>query len=131
LRAVSVGQTCDVDAKIDLDLAASEIDRRRSVLAERGFHVGPTTWRDQGQGWPPPIIEDRGAVVDPDSIGIQLRKGQQEADLILYRGGWADVEFWTGDPADDVVMRVEGDYDDPLSVEQFGGVLDRLTDRFM
>lgn len=118
-----------VESKIDIDRAADEIECRRAVLAEKGVEVSPTTWRDQGRGWPPPITEDRSSVVDPDSIGIQLRKGEQEAELVLYRGGWADVEFWSGAISDDVHSETVG-YEDPLSVDQFGEVLDRLVDRF-
>ena len=117
-----------MDARIDLDAAAVEIDRRRTGWGSVGVDAGPTTWRDQSRGWPPTITPDRGAAPEPDSIGVTFRKDSQEAELVLYAGGWADVIFWSGDAADPY-QRVEG-WDDWLTVERFGVVLDELVRRF-
>jgi hypothetical protein len=76
---------------IDLDVAVREIERRAD-----GFTVEPVTWRDQRGGWPPSLNTDRGAVAGPDSIGIKVRLGDQEGSVVLFEGGWCDVEYWPG-----------------------------------
>jgi hypothetical protein len=84
------------DVLVDLDLAAHEMDARRKAWTEHGFEVGPLTWRDVGQGWPWHLVS-RDAATDPDSVGFRVRRGSAEGGVVLFRGGWADVEWWTGD----------------------------------
>src|ERR1035441_2328562 len=47
-------------------VAVREIERRAERWCAEGFAVGPMTWRDQGEGWPPSLKTERGAVADPD-----------------------------------------------------------------
>jgi hypothetical protein len=50
--------------------------------------VGPLTWRDAAAGWPSPLMEDRGQVVEPDSVGVAVRKdGQGGTSSSLAAGG--------------------------------------------
>lgn len=117
-----------VEKRIDLDAAKAEIDRRVQVWVESGLTVDAVTWRDQGRGWPPPITTERQEVLDADSVGVRLHKGSQEGAAVLFAGGWVDLEYWDG-VSDHVVQDVPG-WDAWLSVEEFGGVLDRLAALF-
>lgn len=89
------------DAVVDLDLAAQEMDARRNAWTEHRFEVGPLTWRDRARGWPWQLVSREDAT-DPDSVGFRVRRGQAEGGVVLFRGGWADVEWWTGDPRSNV-----------------------------
>jgi hypothetical protein len=113
---------------IDLQAANAEIESRLAGWRDSGIDVGPVTWRDQGAGWPPTITPDRAAVIDPDSVGVQLRKGVQEGSVVLFTGAWADFLFWDG-VADGVVDEAPG-WDEPLTVEAFAALLDRLGGLF-
>ncbi|WP_051804831.1 hypothetical protein [Streptomyces griseus] len=82
---------------IDLDEAASVLARRTPGWQAAGLEVCGTTWRDAEAAWPQPLETDRDRVRDPDSLGVVLR-GPAEAELhvVLFRGGWADVDFAAG-----------------------------------
>jgi hypothetical protein len=55
--------------------------------------VGEFTWRDAAAAWPQPIVTDRESVADPESLGVILDAGGgAEAVLVLWTGGWADLE---------------------------------------
>lgn len=118
-----------MDNQIDLDDAAQEIAQRREAWLRRGLHVGKTTWRDQGDGWPPVIKTSRDEVKDADSVGVSLAKGDQEGSIVLFRGGWADFSYWSGAPADAPIDEAPG-WNDWLTVRAFGQLLDRLADLF-
>ncbi|MFE3830903.1 hypothetical protein [Streptomyces sp. NPDC059092] len=47
--------------------------------------------------WPQRLETDRALVRDPDSVGV-LISGPADAELsvVLFRGGWADVDFFVG-----------------------------------
>lgn len=120
-------QTVAVENRIDLDAAAEFIAARRRHWQELGITASDTTWRDQGRGWPPPITTQRSEVVDPDSIGVALRKGSQEGSVVLFRGGWADFLYWDG--AEEVIDEAPG-YGHWLNLDAFGSVLDPLTTAF-
>jgi hypothetical protein len=45
----------------------------------------------RGAQWPQPIVTDRSAVSDPESVGVTLRHGEHEAELVLWTGGRADL----------------------------------------
>ncbi|MEV0523316.1 SMI1/KNR4 family protein [Streptomyces sp. NPDC050439] len=79
---------------IDLDQAAAQISARRRQWTAAGLVVGPVTWRDEAAAWPQRLETSRSEVRDPDSVGIHVT-GPQDAELlvVLYRGGWADVDF--------------------------------------
>jgi hypothetical protein len=54
------------------------------------------TWRDEAAPWPQRLEIDRSKVRDPDSIGIHIRNSHEaELHVVLYRGGWADVDYIT------------------------------------
>lgn len=114
---------------IDLDVAVREIERRAEGWRDAGFTVEPVTWRDQGGGWPPSLNTERGAVADPDSIGVTVRLGDQQGSVVLFEGGWCDVEYWPGSASSKPVTDAPG-YPDGLTVEEFGRLLDNLIDRF-
>lgn len=82
---------------IDLDEAAAEIADRAPGWRARGLTVGRVTWRDETAPWPQLLETDRSLVNDPDSIGV-LISGPAEAEMsvVLFRGGWADVDFFAG-----------------------------------
>ncbi|MEO0493566.1 MAG: hypothetical protein AAF081_09135 [Actinomycetota bacterium] len=114
---------------VDLDAAAKEVEDRFEPWRRVGLTVGAITWRDQGDGWPPSFKTVRADVKDPDSIGVALGKGDQEGEVVLFRGGWCDFVYWSGDPADDPVQDAPG-YPDQMTIDGFGAVLDRLADQF-
>ncbi|MFE3170404.1 hypothetical protein ACFXPA_13930 [Amycolatopsis sp. NPDC059090] len=113
---------------IDLDAAAQQIAQRRGEWHDLGITAGETTWREQGEGWPPALKTDRATIIDADSIGVELAKGAQEGSVVLFTGGWADFCYWAGN-ADDPILEAPG-YHDPLDVGTFGQLLDRLTKLF-
>lgn len=124
-----IGQSGVVDDVVDLDSAVNEIVRRLDRWRDAGLVVGPITWRDQGEGWPPSIKTERAEVSDADSVGITLRKGEQEGEVVLFKGGWCDFVFWTGEASNDPVQDAPG-FPNEMTVERFGAVLDRLADYF-
>lgn len=55
------------------------------------------TWRDAEASWPQPLETDRARVHDPDSVGVVISgPGEAELSVVLFRGGWADVDFIAG-----------------------------------
>ncbi|THA68730.1 hypothetical protein E6P78_13755 [Streptomyces sp. A0958] len=82
---------------IDLDQAAAVIAERAEQWLAAGLKVGQVTWRDATAPWPQRLETDRGLMRDPDSVGVLIR-GPADAELsvVLFRGGWADVDYWDG-----------------------------------
>ncbi|WP_037622133.1 hypothetical protein [Streptomyces aureus] len=81
---------------IDLDEAAAAVAARRPAWQAAGLTVKPVTWRDEAAPWPQRLETDRSKVSDPDSIGIHVRNSRDaELHVVLYRGGWADVDHIT------------------------------------
>jgi hypothetical protein len=70
-----------------------------------------------------------GQVTEPGSVGVMLRKHQQEGRLVVFRGGWADLEYWGGGPSDEPVLEAPGwgDWMDLLGIER---LLRRFADLF-
>ncbi len=118
-----------MDNKIDLDEAARQIQQRIDDWRSAGLEVGAITWRDQGRGYPPPLVTSRTEAIDPDSIGVRITFGSAEGSAVLFTGGWVDFEWWDGISQDSVVLDMPG-YEQPLTIEDFGKVLDRLRDLF-
>jgi hypothetical protein len=109
---------------IDLDAAAREIDARRERWTRAGLSVGPLTWRDEAEEWPQTLKTDRAVVVDPDSIGVVIdRDTWRPGEIILFRGGWADVTLV--DETGEVVV----EYAPVPNIAAFGAVLDRWVNR--
>jgi len=119
-----------VDDVIALDAAALLFEQRREQLQQAGCEVPPITWRDQGVGWPPPLRIDRAQVVDPDSIGITVRYRAREGEFVLFKGGWADLEFWSGQAGDAPIIEAPG-ADDPLTLAAVTDELDRFVGLFL
>ncbi|MGH3849944.1 MAG: hypothetical protein ACRDRT_09620 [Pseudonocardiaceae bacterium] len=80
-----------VNEVVDLDVAVQRVAERMPLWASAGITVRPVTWRDQGEGWPPPLKTNRSEVMDADSIGVVLKKGEQEGEVVLFKGGWCDL----------------------------------------
>lgn len=81
---------------VDLDALA---ERLRFAAEEwrRHARVGSFTWRDELAEWPQPIVRDRAAVEVPESLGIRLsRDCDDEMDIVVWTGGWADIDFVLG-----------------------------------
>ena len=118
-----------MDNSIDLDEAARQIQQRIDDWRRAGLEVGAITWRDQGRGYPPPLVTNRTEAIDPDSIGVRITRGNAEGSAVLFKGGWVDFEWWDGLSQDSVVLDAPG-YEQPLTIAEFGKVLDRLGDLF-
>ncbi len=85
-----------MDYVIDLDHAADEIARRRPGWELAGLSVEAVTWRDYAAPWPQTLERDRNLVTDPDSIGVEISgPGDARLFIVLFRGGWADVDAVT------------------------------------
>jgi hypothetical protein len=81
-----------MDRLVDLDAVFVELSRRRPEWARQGLGVGEFTWRDAVATWPQPIVSDRALVTDPESLGMSISAHDAEARLVLWTGGWADLE---------------------------------------
>ena len=110
---------------IDLDEVAAVLAGRRGGWQAAGLDVGRLTWRDAEAPWPQPLETDRARALDPDSVGIVVSgAGDTVLSVVLFRGGWADVDFLDGAdgggalPASDIT-----------SATDFGARLDRWIAR--
>jgi hypothetical protein len=83
--------------QLDLDQVARELTGLQPGWAEHGITAGQLTWRDAGATWPKPIVTSRATVAEPESVGMTLTAANgNEAILVLWRGGWADVDLLLG-----------------------------------
>jgi hypothetical protein len=83
---------------VDLDAAAATLARHLRDWGSIGCEADPITWRDAAAVWNAPLKTERSDALDPDSIGVRTRwPDSKEAHVVLFRGGWADVELvdWT------------------------------------
>ena len=62
-------------------------------------------------------------------MGVTVRRGSQEGSVVLFAGGWADLIYWSGDPAFEPVSDAPG-WEDWLDVARFGLLLDRFAEMF-
>ena len=118
-----------VDSIIDLDAAATRLSVKVSEWRGAGLDVTEPTWRDQGEGWPPKLKTLRAEVVRPDSLGVTARYGLKEGAVVLFEGGWCDVEFWSGDPTESPHLAAPG-VDEALTLDAYIEVLDSFIRRF-
>lgn len=120
------GHDAVMDRVIDLDQAAAQIARRVPVWSSWGLRPGAVTWRDGAASWPQRVETDRSRIENPDSVGIRI---EHTGDLfpalgvVLYRGGWADVDALTTDGT------VVAECPHPATADEFGAVLDGLVTR--
>lgn len=86
-----------MDRIVDLDAVKEELDCRRSSWRGAGLVVGDVTWRDDSVGAAVPLVTDRRAAPDPQSLGVTLTgAGDRYARVVVWRGGWADVDGFDG-----------------------------------
>ena len=104
---------------------AGLISRYAIEWEKAGFVAGPVTRKDVGGPGPYPFREDRRKAAEADSVGAAVRKGEQEGRLVVFRGGWADLEYWGGRPCDEPVLEVPG-WDDRMNLAG----IERLLRRF-
>lgn len=114
-----------VEHLIDLDQAAAQISGRLPQWTTTGLLVGPITWRDGAADWPQRLEQDRSRVADPDSVGINIcGPAGSELLVVLYRGGWADVDFVA-----DLDLDLVTEAPDVGTPQQFGELLDGYVSR--
>ncbi|MGV9269530.1 hypothetical protein ACWDRR_33260 [Kitasatospora sp. NPDC003701] len=109
---------------VDLDEAVLEVERRRNRWEEAGLTVGPVTWRDEEQKWPQQLERDRTTVAKSDSLGVVLTGLGGELSVVLFRGGWTDVDYFAG--IDDAGALPTSEID---SAATFGDQLDSYVTR--
>jgi hypothetical protein len=114
-----------MESRVDLDQVAALITRHAVAWEESGLGAGALTWRDAAASWPSRLRGDRGQVAEPDSVGVAVRKHGQEGQLVVFRGGWADLEYWSGGASDEPVIEAPG-WNDWLDLPR----IDRLLWRF-
>jgi hypothetical protein len=114
-----------MESQVDPDQVAALISRHAFAWEESGLVVSALTWRDAAASWPSPLREERSQVVEPDSVGVAVRKHGEEGQLVVFRGGWADVAYWSGGASDEPVIEAPG-WDDWLDLPG----IDRLLRRF-
>ncbi|OKI54625.1 hypothetical protein AMK15_27905 [Streptomyces sp. MJM1172] len=79
---------------VDLDEVAAVLAGRVLGWRSAGLEAGQVTWRDAEASWPQPLETDRARVLDPESAGVAISgPGGAELSAVLFRGGWADVDF--------------------------------------
>lgn len=115
--------------RIDLDEAAALITSATAAWKRTGLLAGALTWRDIGEPWPYPLKTRRDEVIDADSVGVAVHKGVQEGHLVLFRGGWADLDYWSGRPGDEPRVEAPG-VDDWLTLADFQRLLERFAALF-
>jgi hypothetical protein len=76
-----------MESRIDLDEAAKLISDLVASWKRDGFVLADLTWRDVGGPWPYPLKVNRAEVIDPDSVGVTLRKDAREGTLVLSEVG--------------------------------------------
>lgn len=107
-----------VEGQVDLDQVAGLIARHAVAWREAGLAVGPVSWRDAGGAWPYLLREDRRQVAGADSSRCCRQQGRPGGRLVVFRGGWADLEYWSGRPCDEPVIEVPG-WDDRMDLFQY------------
>lgn len=96
-RGFTVGHDPSMERVIDLDQAAAVIAERAGRWLAAGLTAGQLTWRDEAAPWPQGLETDRSLVRDPDSVGVRvLGPADAELSVVLFRGGWADVDHFDG-----------------------------------
>ncbi|MCK1817104.1 hypothetical protein MTQ13_22970 [Streptomyces sp. XM4011] len=86
-----------MDRILDLDEAAAVLTGRSRTWRTAGLDVSPLTWRDAAAPWPARLETDRSRVHDPDAVGVHLAASRAELSVVLFTGGWADVDHVTED----------------------------------
>jgi len=74
-----------VESRVDLDQVAGLISRYAIEWEKAGCVAGPVTWKDVGGPGLYPFREDRRKVAEADSVGVAVRRGEQEGRLVVFR----------------------------------------------
>jgi hypothetical protein len=90
-----------VNHVVNLDELARRLTRLRPEW-ELSAQVGPFSWRDAEAAWPQPIETERSLVKVPESLGVRLTSGDDEAEIVVGTGGWADIGFLLGEEVTDL-----------------------------
>ena len=89
--------TSPLSPPLDLDQVAAVLAGLRPGWREQGLVVRPFLWRDARGSWPQILHTDRGKVAEPESVGLTLTAADgREGRLVIWRGGWADVDLLAG-----------------------------------
>ena len=89
--------TSPLSPPLDLDQVAAVLAGLRPQWGDQGLVVRPFLWRDARESWPQILHTDRGKVAGPESVGLTLTAADgREARLVIWRGGWADVDLLAG-----------------------------------
>ena len=107
---------------LDLDQAATEIERRWYVWTAAGLRVHPVTWTDRDAALPAPL-SGRSQVSTPRSLAVRVSRPNAEADVVLYADGWIDTAVRR--PDTEAVVQASAEVD---SVDAFGSLLDRVVE---
>jgi hypothetical protein len=112
-----------------IDLSNLDLDRVASIVAERhsqwtglGITVSDLTWMDNASAWPRRLLAARSQAHRPMSVGVRLRMGKAEAEVVLYAGGWADAEYLPASQQEVICEYVEVDHADEV-----GPLLNRIV----
>lgn len=114
---------------IDLDAASVALERRLPLWRAAGMTVGDPTWAD-GQTTIHDVTTERSRVRGDYSVGIRVSRAAVEGMVVLYAGGWCDLEYWSGEADDEPVLEAPG-WDEPLDMQGFEAVLDRFEGLFL
>lgn len=125
----SAWHPCVVQQVIDLDAAGASLERRLPLWRAAGMAVGLPTWAD-GQTTVHDVTTERSQVRGDYSVGIQVSRAAEEGMVVLYAGGWCDLEYWSGQADDEPLLEVPG-WDEPLDILGFEHVLDRFESLFL
>jgi hypothetical protein len=110
-----------METRLNLDVVAAGIRERVPNWEGRGQEVGPITWRDGGSR---ELTVDRTDVLEPDSVGVLVRTNGQEGQLVMYRGGWAEISFCDSEKNDEVIEVIG--WEDWITLDAVGSVVDRF-----
>lgn len=74
--------------------------------------------------WPQPLEQNRSRVAEPDSVGVHVT-GPADSELlvVLFRGGWADVDF-LANLSETGAGGLVSEAPDVTSPQEFGELLD-------
>lgn len=109
-------------AVLDLDQAATEIQRRWFVWTAAGLRVHAVTWTDRDAARPAPL-SGRSQISTPRSLGLRVSQPFAQADVVLYADGWIDTAVRR--PDSEAMVHASARVD---SVDTFGSLLDRVVE---
>lgn len=95
---------------LDLDRIAAVMAETSAEFQPPGVVMDTPTWLDMDATWPYASVTDRAEINRPRSIGITFQgPGDSEGVIVVYAGGWADVDYLRPDDDQVTTERVELD----------------------